>query len=153
MRNQSKALVPPPPIGVWRCTHSIFETFVVGEEYPCIRSPAGDLRIYPTLETTAWSPLWSEADERFCYEKEDLDFTYVRSISYETEAVLTELRDTPGPKNQAYVQSLMAAEVDIAPEAQLPRKSKMAALIRMGAAAVFFFLMGVIVTLLGLAII
>lgn len=86
------------PAGIWRCTHSTFDDFVVGQEYPCLPENNGGYRIYPQLYRNAWSPYWEAHRARFCYRKDELDFVFVRSLpTSEIRALIRHRDETPGP--------------------------------------------------------
>ncbi len=80
------------PAGIWRCTHSTFSEFVVGQEYPCLPL-LGSHRIYPVLRDRGWSPYWEPFAGRFCYPAADLDFVFVRALPKEDMDALIRERD------------------------------------------------------------
>lgn len=86
------------PAGIWRCTRSTFDDFVVGCEYPCLTEDNGSHRIYPRLHQQAWSPYWEAHRARFCYRTDELDFVFVRPFAPSEEGKLIYQRDsTPAP--------------------------------------------------------
>lgn len=86
------------PAGVWRCTHSAFDDFVVGQEYPCLPENNGGYRIYPQLHRNAWSPYWQAHRARFCYRQDELDFVFVRPLpTSEIRALIRQRDETPAP--------------------------------------------------------
>ena len=87
------------PSGFWRCTHSTFNDFVVGQEYPCLPDKNGGHRIHPKLHQNSWSPYWVVQKASFCYSADQLTFVFVRPFQRDEEASLVEKRDnTPAPK-------------------------------------------------------
>lgn len=86
------------PAGYWRCTHSTFSRFVVGKDYPCLRSPSGGFRIYPEFVKHGWSPYWVSERARFCYGPDMLDFVFIRPFEGAEQAELERTRDeAPSP--------------------------------------------------------
>lgn len=91
-------LVPPRPVGLWRCTVSTFPEFVVGESYFCLPDGGRSPRIYPdglNRRTGCWAPYWSAGAKRFCYPRSELDFVFVRPLDATEIAALHDPRRLP----------------------------------------------------------
>lgn len=123
------------PAGIWRCTRSTFADFVVGQEYPCLRSQSGGHRIYPRLHQRAWSPYWVADKARFCYAAAKLDFVFVRPLSASEQDRLAQARDRTPPPDLSHI-SFPLVFADDAPATAAPKTAprKGADLIRLGQA-------------------
>lgn len=72
------------PYGWWKCTFNNgkfpFFYFRVGEYYLCKPDVTNSPRIYcsTTLgNDSLWAPYWQTELDKFCYEKDQLDFEYI----------------------------------------------------------------------------
>lgn len=63
------------PLGLWRCTKSIFKDFIPNSTYECKLDSAGGPRIYPN-KSSAWAPYWCKTGS-FCYPESQLSFEYL----------------------------------------------------------------------------
>jgi len=132
------------PAGIWRCTHSTFDDFVVGCEYPCLTEDNGSHRIYPRLHQQAWSPYWEAHRARFCYRTDELDFVFVRPFAPSEEGKLIYQRDSTPAPTYPHI-SFPLAFVEDEPAAPPRRPSKLAALLRKHARDGAIFAAGVAV--------
>ena len=78
------------PLGIWKCTHSIFKDFSQGSLYECRLDSSGSPRIYTHNPDCCWAPYWQNKAGKFCYPRSELNFEWVSEGRLGTkELVLT----------------------------------------------------------------